>query len=134
MAEDLIELGRKRCPKGEILRKGYRRKGYTRNGTRVEPTYVPPACVPDKGAPGKGPKTLPKPEKGSLKGWHADEAASKRRRALRKWVRKTNCRETIRKLTLLRNISTDRETDRAAKSDAEWLHKQDWCRLKTKND
>lgn len=125
MAQELIELGRS-CPRGKIRRKGYRRK----DGTRVKS-----ACVPDKGKPGKTPiseRDLPKPKKGHLRGWHANESASKRHAALKKWVRKTNCKKTIGKLTLLRNISPDRKVDRAAKADAKWLHDQDFCKLKTK--
>ncbi len=122
----VIEMGKTHCERGEILRRGYTRK----DGTHVDPT-----CVPDKGAPGKTPaskRVLPKPKKGHLAGWHADESAAKRRRALKKWVKKTNCRKTIGKLTLLRNLSADRTVDRVAKRDAEWLHDQNFCKLKSK--
>jgi len=47
------------CPKGEILRKGYKRGAYTReNGTYVHSTIVPPDCVKNQGKPGKGPKLI----------------------------------------------------------------------------
>lgn len=61
---ELEELCRKEdcpktCPKGQILRNGYRRSAYTReNGTFVEATLVAPECIKGQGAPGKGPKLI----------------------------------------------------------------------------
>ena len=55
----------KRCPKGEILRKGYYRKGhesYLKHSGKtinVKGTYIKPVCIIDRGKPGHGPKTLP---------------------------------------------------------------------------
>lgn len=50
---------KKRCPRGQILRKGYRRS---------DGTYVPPSCIIDRGAPGKGPKVVPITHEGKLGG------------------------------------------------------------------
>jgi hypothetical protein len=123
-AKVVIEMGRGGCGPGKIRRKAY---------TRKDGTHVRSGCIIDRGKPGKGPDTLPKPKKGHLKGWHADESAAKRRRALKKWTKRTNCRKTIGKLTLLRNLSDDPQVDRAAKADAQWLHDQGFCKLESKN-
>lgn len=126
MAEELIELGRSKCKPGEILRKGY----VTKHGVRVSP-----ACVPDTGAPGKTPpsgRVLPEPKKGDLGKWKKDLSTQKRHKALEKVVERRGCRDVIGSLTLLRNLSADKATSRKAKKDAEWLHKQKFCKLKTK--
>ena len=115
-----------RCPRGKIRRKGY---SYTRNGTRVR---VKGECIIDQGKPGKGPKILPKPREGALQGWKKDMAERDRHRILKKVTRQDGCATVIRRLVLLRNISADRPTDRIAKRDETWLHKQPWCKLKTK--
>lgn len=126
MADELLELGRRRCGPGKILRRGYT----TRRGVRVGP-----ACVPDKGAPGKTPperRILPKPEPGEYRGWRKDLPASSRRRAVRAIVREEGCAAAIRKLTLLRNLSADPATKRTAKADADWVRGQPFCELVTK--
>jgi len=59
----------KKCPRGQILRKGYTRKAYKRGGKLIKATKIKPACIKDRGAKGKTPsskKVLPKLEKGSL--------------------------------------------------------------------
>lgn len=49
----------KSCPKGQILKNGYKRNAYTKeDGTYVEATIVPPTCIEDIGKPGKGPKLI----------------------------------------------------------------------------
>jgi hypothetical protein len=53
------------CPKGQILRKGYRRRSYTRSNsprtaqTHVKETYVRPVCIQDRGQPGYGAQVIP---------------------------------------------------------------------------
>lgn len=128
MADELLELGRRRrrCGPGQILRKGFT----TRRGVRVRP-----ACVPDTGAPGKTPaakRILPKPEPGEFRGWAKGQPARTRRRAVREIVDREGCAAAIRKLTLLRNLSADPGTKRAAKQDADWVRGQDFCVLVTK--
>jgi hypothetical protein len=124
-----LRLGAARkCPAGMILRRGHT----TKRGTRVEP-----ACVPDKGAPGKTPasgKILPKPEPGGTGGWSKDLPDPQRRGVLRKLSEREGCGTAIKKMTLLRNITTDAETKRKAKADAAWLRRQGFCALKTKKD
>lgn len=121
------------CPVGKIRRKAYTRKGYTKkDGTRVKAARVRSGCIPDKGAPGKGPKTLPKPKKGSLEGWSKDLPQKKRMAILKKITKEESCGTAIRKLNLLRNITTDKPTKKAAKSDMAKLRKQTYCKLKTK--
>jgi hypothetical protein len=42
------------CPKGKILKKGYKRKSYvTKTGKVIPETYIDPICVKDKGKAGK---------------------------------------------------------------------------------
>lgn len=129
MADELLELGRRRrrrCPPGKILRKGFT----TRRGVTVRP-----ACVPDTGAPGKTPaarRILPKPEPGEFRGWAKNQPPKTRRRAVREIVDREGCAAAIRKLTLLRNLSADPGTKRAAKQDADWVREQGFCVLVTK--
>jgi hypothetical protein len=126
MAEELVELGRRGCPKGKILRRSYT----TKRGVKVGPS-----CVPDRGAPGKTPaakRILPKPEPGALRGWSKNKSASARRRIVASISRDDGCATAIRRLTVLRNLTTDRATERAAKADADWLRRQGFCRLKKK--
>ena len=121
------------CPRGQILRKGFTREAFTRSdGTRIKATRVKPGCIKDRGEPGKGPKTLPTPVEGSLEGWKKDMPRKKRHALLKRLTKKENCRSVIGRLTLLRNISDDPATDRVAEADAKWLHKQPFCKLKSK--
>ena len=47
------------CPKGQILRRGYKRSAYTKeDGTFVDSTLVAPECIKNRGKPGKGPKLI----------------------------------------------------------------------------
>lgn len=123
-AKQLVELGRK-CKRGEILREGF---------TKRDGTYVKPTCVPDTGAPGKTPvsKRFAKFGPNYLPGWHKDLAASTRHEALRRQTAREGCVTVIRRLTQLRNVTTDRPTEAKAKADAKWLHGQNFCKLKTK--
>jgi hypothetical protein len=129
MSEELIELGRaKRCEPGEIRRRGYT----TRHGVRV-----PSTCVKDVGKKGKTPpseKVLPKPKAGKLQGWSHDLPATERHRILRRVAKKHGCKDAILDLNLLANYTkrTDPTTHKKARADMKWLHKQDWCALKTK--
>jgi len=116
------ELGR-RCPSGKILTKGFTRK----DGTRVAPF-----CTFDKGAPGKGPKTLPKPKKGGLKGWTKDAPETVRHAALLKVMREEGCATAIRKMVLIGNITADMPTKTLLRLDREWLRRQTSCKLKSK--
>ena len=88
----------------------FRRKGYSKK-------------VPDKGAPGRTPpeKRWFKP-KGTLQGWGKDIPLKSRRRILTHMVRTQSYATVVRKLNALRNVSTDRETDKVAKADMKWLH------------
>lgn len=125
-AKELIELGRRRCGPGKILRSGF---------TRKDGTFVKPACVPDKGAPGKTPaskRILPKPVPGELGRWTKNIPASSRHSALKKVVERRGCKKVIWSLTRLANLTTDPPTKTKARSDARWLHDQNFCRLKTK--
>lgn len=128
MAEELIELGRKKCPPGKIRRKGYT----TRKGV-----HVPSVCVTDVGKRGKTPpskRVLPPPKAGKLKGWKAELPATERHKALRRANEKYGCRDVILDLNLLANYTkrTSPETHRKARADMDWLRERAFCKLKTK--
>lgn len=76
----------------------------------------------DRGRPGRGPKTLPTPRRGALRGWKASDPSKKRRRILDGIVRNEGYATATRRLTLLKNISTSRKADRAADDDLDYLH------------
>lgn len=111
----------KTCPAGKIRRKAYT----TRKGVKVKST-----CVPDKGKPGKGPKTLPSPKPGALTGWQKALPQKERLRVLKSLTKEQGCGVVINKLNLLRNITADKPTKKAAASDMRRLRKQAYCRLK----
>jgi len=113
----------KRCGPGLILQKGY---------TTAKGVHVGPACVPDRGRPGKGPKTLPTPREGGLGGWKKDLPAGQRRVILKRETGKAGCGTVIKRLTLVRNITSDRATKTLMKKDTLWLRRQPFCRLKSK--
>jgi hypothetical protein len=56
----------------------------------------------------------------------------KRHQSLKKVVERRGCRQVIGSLTLLRNLTADGGTKKAAKADAKWLHDQNFCKLKSK--
>jgi hypothetical protein len=135
VAEELIELGRT-CPRGKVRRAAYRRSGYTRkDGTRVEATHVPAGCVVDKGAPGKTPeskKFLPDLGPTPLGGWKKDQPSSERLSKLRGVAKKRGCRETLRTVNAIANVTTDRQTEKKLRSDYKKLRADPSCHLKTK--
>ena len=79
------------CPRGHILRSGYRRKAYVRaDGTRVRATTVKSRCIKGRGAhpSRKGPKIIPKLKKGRMEGYHTYLSADERHAILTKLVNK----------------------------------------------
>jgi len=78
--------------------------------------------VEDRGHPGKyrGKKWF-HPEEGALGGWRKDLPEHKRKEILERLVNRDGYATVIRRLVALRNVSTDRETDYAAKIDMEHL-------------
>lgn len=123
---DLSLGAAKKCPPGYIMRKAYT----TQKGVKVGQS-----CTPDTGKPGKTPpegRILPKPEPGALGGWSKKLSDSARREVLKKLTGREGCGTVIKKLVLLRNLTTDQATKKTAKSDQGWLKKQGFCELKTK--
>lgn len=119
-----VLLGARHCPRGKVWKKGYK----TRKGVRVKGV-----CIVDRGAPGKGPKILPKPEPGALKGWQKTLPVKERRRIMASISKSEGCATAIRKLNLLRNLTTDRATKTAAVADMAWLRRTpSVCKLKTR--
>lgn len=115
MADELIELGRIRCGKGEVRRKGY----ITKHGVRVAP-----ACTPDKGAKGKthaSKKWFP----GGVEvpGWSKEKTAKQRRAGLKQLVDKKTmpCDLLKRNMNAIANVTTDKETKQKMRSDRTWV-------------
>jgi hypothetical protein len=75
---------------------------------------------------------LPEPVAGDLGPWKKTMSPEKRHQSLKKVVERRGCRKVIGSLTLLRNLTADGGTKKAAKSDAKWLHDQNFCKLKSK--
>lgn len=124
-AKELVELGLT-CGPGKIRREPYDRK---------DGVHVKAACVPDTGARGKTPPSkrwLPKLGPQPLGGWGKDRAASTRHWALLKKTRQKGCREVLRTVNAIANVTTDRPTERLLRSDYKWLRRQEACELKTK--
>jgi hypothetical protein len=123
--------GRKRIPKGYILRKGYT----TKTGRRV-----PPTLIKDRGLRGKGPKILPKPRRGALRryGYSTRASAEKRHKAMMSLARQYNrqgkngFRSTILHLNLIANLSrrTNPRAYKVYRSDMKWLQRH---KLRAKN-
>lgn len=111
----------KKCPKGQILRKGYSAKRKS-TGRKYR---VSAKCVKDRGNPGKGPKVIPPLKKGALEkfGYHTAESAEKRHQALVKSVKKVGYAETIRRLNAVRvlNRNTNPSLSRLFGSDMKWV-------------
>lgn len=80
----------------------------------------------DVGAPGRTPESkkwfVARP--GALGGWTKWMLAENRRRILRRLVRNHGYATVIRRLVALKNVSVDRETDRAAEADIAYLQKR----------
>jgi len=128
MAKHLIEMGRKSCGPGKILRAGYT----TKKGVRVGPK-----CVKDTGKPGKTPaakRVLPTIQPGFLPGWRHDLPDARRRAAIEKITNTEGCASTIRRLNLLANYTknTSPSTYATARQDMAWVRDQSFCRLKSR--
>jgi hypothetical protein len=127
-AKELIELGRRQCPKGKILRKGYT----TKRGVRVGP-----ACVKDVGAPGKAPASkrwLPELGPRPLGRWSKRLPASVRHASLVQKTAERGCLRVLRDLNALANVTRDQTTKQLMRQDYRWLRAQGVCHLKTKKD
>ena len=93
------------------------RKAFMRDGTMVGPSDY---LTEDKGEKNHTPKSRqwsPEIKHGALKGWSKDLPSEKRHEILSGLVRSEGYKDTVSKLTWLRNISNDRETISKAKED-----------------
>ena len=61
---------------------------------------------------------------GHLYSWKKDQADSTRRRILNQAVKKDSYATIVRRLNQLRNLTKDKETQRVAKKDMEYLKKK----------
>lgn len=103
-----------------IHRKGYRR----RDGVRVRATDY---LARDTGKPGRTRESQKLPftlRRGKLRGWKKDSSAGERRRILDRIVRNEGYSTATRRLTALKNFSTDRETDAAVNADLDYLRRE----------
>ena len=91
-------MDKKKCPKGQILRKGYT----TKKGTKVSPK-----CIKDQGQPGKGPKILPEIKELDLGqfGYELKYSFEQRKKALKKAIKKYDSLKVLRYLVLIRTYS-----------------------------
>lgn len=124
MAEELIELGRKKCRSGQILRKGFT----TRKGVKV-----PPVCVTDTGAKGKtskGDRWFP--EGVDIGNWAKRKSTGQRRAILKDLLDGRPCGSVLQDVKAVANVTADKETKRKLRSDYKWLRAQDVCKLKSK--
>lgn len=113
-----------RCPRGQIMRRGYTRT--TSSGKRVR---VPATCVPDKGLKGRGPRLLPPVRKpgwlGSF-GYAVNYKAGVRRAALAKAIKSEGSAVAVlRRLVFIRNYQHRTNPKVAAKleRDYKWIQK-----------
>jgi hypothetical protein len=136
-------LGKKNCPPGMILRKGYTRKyttavrtsGFTvkKHGKayRVQPTakdmFVKSSCIKNVGKPGKGPKLFGPLRKGELAkyGYSFRASESERHGALKKAITEYGSTGVFRKLNAVAKL-TKRASPKASNvfsKDREWVRK-----------
>ncbi len=118
------------CPRGQIMRSGYRRKAYTRaDGTRVRSARVRRDCIKGRGLhpSRKGPRVIPKLKKGLLEkyGYHGREPVAKRHTALRKAERAYGSTNLIRKLNAIYVLNRNTSPSLAAKfkADENWVRR-----------
>lgn len=124
MAEELIELGRKKCHNGQILRKGFT----TRKGVKV-----PPVCVTDTGARGKTPKGKRWfPEGVNIGAWAKKKSTGQRRAILKNLLDGRPCGSVLQDVNAVANVTSDTETKRKLRADYKWLRAQNVCKLKSK--
>lgn len=125
----------KKCPKGDILRKGYNRKAYSREGyiknstgeyiepVSVKATYVPPTCIKERG---KGThRLLPKLKNDiSLRkfGYKTDLPANERHVALKNAAKASDLLLVERRLNLIRNKQVNEIPKEIMTKDVDYLH------------
>lgn len=136
-------LGKRNCPPGMILRKGYTRKystavrtsGFTvkKNGKsyHVRPTaknmFIESSCIKNVGLPGKGPKLFGPLRKGELAkhGYSFRGSETERHAALKKAIGEYGSTGVFRKLNAVAKL-TKRASPKAANvfsKDREWVRK-----------
>lgn len=115
-------------PKLKTRVKGHRRKGYVRRGgIRVSSSYVDPHRreIEDRGEKGRTPKRKRWFEPiGKLDGWGIDKSDTERHKILDKVVKRDGYATTIRRLNALKNVSTNRKTDRTTTEDMNYLRRK----------
>jgi len=112
------------CPRGKIVRKGYKRS---------DGVYVRPTCVKDTGKPGKTAekdKILPKPTSGGLSKYGYKDirnlSAEQRHKALEKGVKKESYATIVRRLNLISNYNknTTPSLHKIMRRDLNWMKRK----------
>jgi hypothetical protein len=97
------------CPKGEIMRIGYKYK----RKTSKRQIAVQPTCIEDKGKPGKGPKLIKMPmyDVGLLRKYEYSLSDNKdiRQKALRRANRNEDNLKVLRHINALRTLNKSNE-------------------------
>lgn len=119
---------------GEITvhRKAYTRKAYTRkDGTRVKSTHVPASDfkVRDRGKKGRTPKSHRWAEFKAETGWKKiQDSTTRHRKMLSATSKSMNLHDRYvqagRRLNQLANVTTDKPTEKKARSDANYFFKK----------
>jgi len=109
----------------EVRRRGYYRHPYIRSdGTHVKGAYVPPVTylTTDRGEPGRTPEKEKWFNPKTHTGWKKNLSAEERRRRLKKGG--VSDLTAGRRALALSNVTTDPETKRLAREDAEYFFRR----------
>jgi len=126
----------KSCPKGYILREGYKRESYKSHSKKGEPikikeSWTKPECIKSQtGKSEKGKKLITIIEKDVLGKYGYDDvkllSPSERRRALRKAIKEIKPLSVYRRLVALSTLNKgkDKPLSKILKEDSEWIKTQ----------
>jgi len=126
----------KSCPKGYILREGYKRESYKSHSKKGEPikvkaSWTKPECIKSQtGKSEKGKKLITIIEKDVLGKFGYDDvktlSPSERRRALRKAIKEIKPLSVYRRLVALSTLNKgkDKVLSNILKEDSEWIKTQ----------
>lgn len=126
----------KSCPKGYILREGYKRESYKSHSKKGEPikvkaSWTKPECIKSQtGKSEKGKKLITIIEKDVLGKYGYDDvkslSPSERRRALRKAIKEIKPLSVYRRLVALSTLNKgkDKVLSNILKEDSDWIKNQ----------
>lgn len=126
----------KSCPKGYILREGYKKESYKSHSKKGEPikvkaSWTKPECIKSQtGKSEKGKKLITIIEKDVLGKYGYDDvkslSPSERRRALRKAIKEIKPLSVYRRLVALSTLNKGKDSSlsKILKEDSEWIKTQ----------